>query len=71
VGVVLNVAAANHGPLKLPALPTLANDICEELEGVLGTDMNTMEHGGVAGHVSLSMGGRLPQALAHLAPARK
>jgi hypothetical protein len=71
VGIESNDAAANRGPLKLPALPTVANDNCEELEGVLGTEVKAVEDGGVVVHVSSSMGGRLPRALACLDPTRK
>jgi hypothetical protein len=49
VGVVSNDAAANHGPPKLPALPTVTNNNCDKLEGVLvlGTEVNAVEDGGV------------------------
>jgi hypothetical protein len=66
-----NNAAANRGPPKLPALPTVTNDNCDELEGVLGTEVNTVEDGGVVAHVSSLMDSRLPRALAHLDPVRK
>jgi hypothetical protein len=71
VGVVSNDAAANRGPPKLPALPTVTNDNCDELEGVLGTEVNAVEDGGVVARVSSSMDGRLPRALARLDPVRK
>jgi hypothetical protein len=71
VGVVSNDAVANRGPPKLPVLLTLANDSCEELEGVLGTEVNTVEDRGVVVRVSSSMDGRLPRALARLDPVRE
>jgi hypothetical protein len=70
VGVVSNDAVSNRGPPKVPVLPTLANDVCEELEGVAGTDENAAEvEGGVMSRNSSSMGGRLPRTLPHLAAA--
>jgi hypothetical protein len=68
VGVVSNDAAANRGPPRIPVLPRLANDVCEEFEGVVGTDVNVTEDvGGVMSRDSSSMGGRLLRGLPHLA----
>jgi hypothetical protein len=68
VGVVSNDAATNRGPLRIPVLPRLANDVCEAFEGMVGTDVNTTEDmGGVMSRDSSSMGGRLLRGLPHLA----
>ncbi|KAJ7867179.1 hypothetical protein B0H14DRAFT_3441871 [Mycena olivaceomarginata] len=58
------IAAANRGPPKVP-IPTLANNVCEEFEGVVGADVNTVEDGVVGVRASSSMGGRLPRPLAY------
>jgi hypothetical protein len=34
------------------------NDNCDELEGVLGTEVNAVEDGGVVARISSSMDGR-------------